>query len=96
MFGTWLRTLADACKLPVRPAVVKVRVTEPQKLMQNSKQQAANIRGAYRVETELVSTDPVLLVDDIVDSRWTMAVVGEQLLEAGSGPVFPVALAGSF
>ena len=88
--------LGRRLQLPVRPAVVKVRVTEPQKLMQNSKQQAANIRGAYRVETALISTDPVLLVDDIVDSRWTMAVVGEQLREAGSGPVFPVALAGSF
>jgi ATP-dependent DNA helicase RecQ len=80
----------------VRPAIVKVRVTKPQKLMQNSKQQAANIRGAYQVEPALISTDPVFLVDDIVDSRWTMAVVGEQLRKAGSGPVFPVALAGSF
>ena len=75
--------LGRRLNLPVRPAVVKVRVTEPQKLMQNSKQQAANIRGAYRVETSEISTDPVFLVDDIVDSRWTMAVVGEQLLQGG-------------
>jgi ATP-dependent DNA helicase RecQ len=35
----------------------------------------------------------VLLVDDIVDSGWTFAVVSALLREAGSGPVFPLALA---
>ena len=33
------------------------------------------------------------VVDDIVDSRWTLTVVGSLLREAGSGPVFPFALA---
>ena len=36
---------------------------------------------------------PVLLVDDIVDSRWTLTICAVLLREAGSGPVFPVALA---
>ena len=36
---------------------------------------------------------PCLLIDDIVDSRWTLTVVGVALREAGSGPVFPFALA---
>jgi ATP-dependent DNA helicase RecQ len=35
----------------------------------------------------------VLLVDDLVDSRWTMTEVGRLLRAAGSGPVFPLALA---
>ena len=35
----------------------------------------------------------VLLVDDIVDSRWTMTAIGWLLREAGSGPVYPFALA---
>ena len=38
---------------------------------------------------------PVLLVDDIVDSRWTMTVCGVLLRENGSGPVYPLALASS-
>ncbi|MGZ4460788.1 MAG: RecQ family ATP-dependent DNA helicase [Nocardioidaceae bacterium] len=36
---------------------------------------------------------PVLLVDDLVDSRWTLTVAGRLLREAGSGPVLPFALA---
>ena len=35
---------------------------------------------------------PVLLVDDIVDSRWTLTAVGIVLREAGSGPVYPFVL----
>ena len=36
---------------------------------------------------------PVLLVDDRIDSRWTMTVAGRALRRAGSGPVLPLALA---
>ncbi|MCB1016960.1 MAG: recombinase RecQ [Acidimicrobiales bacterium] len=38
---------------------------------------------------------PVLLVDDLVDSRWTLTVAGAALREAGAGPVHPFALAKS-
>jgi ATP-dependent DNA helicase RecQ len=34
-----------------------------------------------------------LLVDDIVDSRWTLTVIGAALRAAGSGEVYPFALA---
>ncbi|HZK05603.1 MAG TPA: RecQ family ATP-dependent DNA helicase [Actinomycetaceae bacterium] len=36
---------------------------------------------------------PVLLVDDVVDSRWTLTVAGRLLLRAGAGAVLPFALA---
>jgi ATP-dependent DNA helicase RecQ len=35
----------------------------------------------------------VYLVDDMVDSGWTFTVCAALLRQAGSGPVFPVALA---
>jgi len=35
----------------------------------------------------------MLLVDDIIDSGWTVTVLAALLLRAGSGPVHPVALA---
>jgi ATP-dependent DNA helicase RecQ len=43
----------------------------------------------------LVALDgaPVLLVDDLADSRWTLAVAGRALRRAGSGPVLPLVLA---
>jgi ATP-dependent DNA helicase RecQ len=33
-----------------------------------------------------------MLIDDMVDSKWTFTVVGALLRKAGSGPVLPVAL----
>jgi len=85
--------LAKALHLPYRPALVKERETPPQKEMQNSAQQAANIVSALTVDTSKVMPGPVLLVDDIVDSRWTFTVCGILLREAGSDIVYPFALA---
>ena len=84
--------LAESLGLVCKDVVTKVRETKPQKTMHNSEQQYANVRGAFRIRRP-VPSGPVLLVDDIVDSRWTMTAIGWQLQEAGSGPVYPFALA---
>ncbi len=36
---------------------------------------------------------PILLVDDLADSRWTMTVAGRELRRAGAASVLPFALA---
>jgi len=82
--------LAAELGLEFFPAVEKIRETRPQKMMQNSTRQARNLLGTFRVKS--VRSGPVLLVDDVVDSRWTLTVVGDLLGAAGSGPVYPVAL----
>ena len=84
--------LAQSLGLACADVVVKVRHTEPQKTMQNSQQQYRNIWDAFEIRGE-VPSGPVLLVDDMVDSRWTLTVVGSVLRQAGSGPVLPLALA---
>ena len=84
--------LAQALGLACTDAVVKVSDTEPQKTMQNSQQQYRNIKDAFEIAGE-VPSGPVLLVDDMVDSRWTLTVVGLLLRDAGTGPVLPFALA---
>jgi ATP-dependent DNA helicase RecQ len=61
--------------------------------MQNSAQQAANARAKLSVSSRAVHEGPVLLVDDLVGSRWTLTVAGSLLREAGAGPVLPFALA---
>ena len=37
----------------------------------------------------------LLLMDDMVDSRWTLTVCGYRLMEAGAERVYPFALADS-
>ncbi len=87
------RRVAASLNLPFVNCIVKVRQTPPQKEMQNSYQQAHNIEGAFAVNREKVLSGPVLLLDDMVDSRWTLTIIASLLLQARSGPVFPVALA---
>jgi ATP-dependent DNA helicase RecQ len=60
----------------------------------SSTQPFANVWGAFAVELAPAG-EPVLLVDDLIDSRWTLTVVGAALLEAGTGPVSPFVLAKS-
>ncbi|MGI8653026.1 MAG: hypothetical protein ACR2I7_09545 [Geodermatophilaceae bacterium] len=36
---------------------------------------------------------PILLVDDLADSRWTMTVAGRELRRAGASAVLPFVLA---
>ena len=53
------------------------------------------MRGAFAV-AGAVQAEPVLLVDDIRFSGWTLAMVAGQLRQKGAGPVFPFALATAF
>jgi ATP-dependent DNA helicase RecQ len=87
------RRLAVALGIPYREALRKVREKPPQKEMENSYQQARNVIDAFEADGEEVSGDAVLLVDDIVDSRWSLTVCATLLREAGSGPVYPLTLA---
>ena len=65
----------------------------PQAWMQNSAQQGANARARAGRRRAGVRSGPVLLVDDLVDSRWTLTVAGSLLRDEGAGPVLPFALA---
>jgi ATP-dependent DNA helicase RecQ len=85
--------LAAALGLPFIPCVEKVRQTEPQKEMLNSAQRTRNLADAFAVTPHAAIGGPVLLVDDTVDSGWTFTVIAALLRTAGSGPVFPFALA---
>ena len=87
------RQVAQRLGLPFVQCVRKARQTSPQKEMENSYRQANNLDNAFNVDARLVQKGPVLLLDDMVDSRWTFTVVAALLREAGSGPVYPLALA---
>ncbi|MDQ6715618.1 MAG: RecQ family ATP-dependent DNA helicase [Actinomycetota bacterium] len=64
----------------------------------NSAFRLAGVWGRISVPAELASTlaalsGPVLLVDDLVDSRWTMTACGQAVRAAGAEAVLPFALA---
>jgi ATP-dependent DNA helicase RecQ len=86
------RRLATALNLPFCPVLEKTDSRPAQKEMENSSQQARNVDGSLKVQST-VPAGAVLLVDDMVDSRWTMTVAAYLLLSCGSGPVYPLALA---
>jgi ATP-dependent DNA helicase RecQ len=89
---SFARRLADALDLPFVEVVRKMSENQPQRAAFNSAQQLRNVWDAFEVAGEL-PPGPVLLVDDTVDSRWTLTVVAAALREAGGGPVLPFALA---
>jgi len=87
------RRLGAALNLPFIASLDKTHDRPEQKTMANSTQQARNIDGSLAVRTETLLPGPVLLVDDMVDSRWTLTVAAWLLRSHGSGEVFPLALA---
>ncbi|WP_207799683.1 RecQ family ATP-dependent DNA helicase [Candidatus Cryosericum hinesii] len=84
--------LAQQLGLPFRAVIRRTIDRPPQQTMQNSMQQAHNLDGSFEL-TGALPVEPVLLVDDTVDSRWTMTVAAWLLRSHGSGEVYPMALA---
>lgn len=86
------RRLARMLGLPFHPAIRKLRDNQQQKFQQNRYHQCSNLDGVFGIEAPLPA-GPVLLVDDMVDSGWTLTVAAILLRQAGCQAVFPVALA---
>ncbi|HBB94253.1 MAG TPA: ATP-dependent DNA helicase RecG [Blastocatellia bacterium] len=84
--------LAVELRIPLRLVIAKTRENEPQKRMENGAQQVRNLLGAFSIDRGILNT-PVLLVDDVIDSGWTLTMITALLRINGSGPVFPFALA---
>lgn len=85
-------TLAAALGLPFRVVIARSDNRPEQKTMANSTQQARNVDGALVLNGQSIPHEPVLLVDDMVDSRWTLTVAAWLLRTGGSGDVHPLAL----
>ncbi|MDD3364732.1 MAG: RecQ family ATP-dependent DNA helicase [Syntrophomonas sp.] len=87
--------IANRLGIPFEPVLSKTADNPEQKRMANSNQQAANVLNVFDAR-ENCPSGPVLLVDDMVDSRWTLTICGWLLQTYGSGPVFPLALAATW
>jgi ATP-dependent DNA helicase RecQ len=92
LVADFARRLAEKLTVPFVPILRRARDIRPQKEMQNSAQQVRNLLGAFSVEG-VPPPGAVLLVDDVVDSGWTLTLAAVILRQRGSGPVHPFALA---
>ena len=93
MVPDFARRLAERLGLPYRSVLIKTHETPPQKTMENGRQQEQNVIDTFAVDGSAMERGPVLLVDDVVDSGWTLTACGVALREGGSGSVYPVTLA---
>lgn len=84
--------VAARLEMPYVPLVQRAADRPPQMTMQNSPHQSANVAGAFTLG-EPPLPGPVLLIDDLVDSGWTLTEIGQLLSRSGSGPVYPLVLA---
>ncbi len=92
LVSNYAERLAKGLGLPFKSVFQHVKQHPEQASLRNSFQQVMNVYNVFKVEDE-PSPAPVLLVDDIADSKWTLTVVGALLRKSGSGLVHPYVLA---
>ncbi|AIL32909.1 RecQ family ATP-dependent DNA helicase [Basilea psittacipulmonis] len=85
--------LSDALGLRFVPqALFKTKPSHEQKTQSNSVLQESNVRDSLGCDPRYIKDSIILLVDDMVDSRWTFTVASELLLRNGAKAVYPFAL----
>ena len=87
------KRLAHALNLSFRVAIEKTDSRPEQKKFNNSFQQARNVYGSLAPIRDQILSSPVLLVDDVILSGWTLTISSWLLRKNGSGEVWPLALA---
>lgn len=86
------RRLAMAMGIPFSDCILKTRDNEEQKHMENSYHQCRNLDGVFDVDEHKLLEGPVLLIDDAVDSRWTLTLLSALLLHSGCEAVLAAVL----
>lgn len=84
--------VAKKLNIPCLDIIEKTKTTRPQKELGNSAYQCNNAFDGFSVK-EQCNNRGILLIDDMVDSKWTLTVCGYMLREKGAGLVYPFAIA---
>lgn len=84
------KRLADRLGIGYFEGIKKFNAEE-QKKFENSDGQYRNANNSFEIIQ--VKKENILLVDDMVDSRWTFTVCAMKMREMGSGDIYPFALA---
>ncbi len=86
------KELALSLKLEFADLLEK-HVARGQREMENSSYQCQNAFKSFEVKENAKMPKKVILVDDLVSSRWTLTVCGYKIMENGTEEVYPFALA---
>lgn len=84
---------ASVINVPISHALKKVRVTQEQKMFQNSYCKHDNVLGAFDIEADEIKGKTILLIDDIYDSGATLKEVGKILTQKGAKYIVPIVIA---
>lgn len=87
------RGIADIGRMPMLGALDAVEGGPSGGPGGNSAFRLAGVWERFSAAALAVPTGPVLLIDDLVDSRWTVTVAARELRRAGATAVLPFALA---
>ena len=93
LVGSLAARLSEVGRLPLQATLVRTR-DAPRAGRSNSAQRLREVAGSLALpDGAALDGGPVLLVDDVVDSGWTLTEAARLLREAGAGPVLPLVLA---
>ncbi len=84
--------VANKLNVPCLDLIEKIKKTQPQKELENSFHQCNNAFIGFSVKGNCHNME-ILLIDDMVDSRWTLTVCGYMLKKQGAKIVYPFAIA---
>lgn len=84
---------ASVINVPISHALKKVRVTQEQKMFQNSYCKHDNVLDAFDIEADEIKGKTILLIDDIYDSGATLKEVGKILTQKGAKYIVPIVIA---
>ncbi|WP_370324713.1 ATP-dependent DNA helicase RecQ [Euzebya sp.] len=87
--------IATTGRLHLADVVRRARDTPPQDRMGNSAHAAANALAGLAVDSAAIAEappGPVLVIDDIRQTGWTLTVTAALLAEDGAGPTLPLVL----
>lgn len=84
---------ARVINVPISHDLTKRRITQEQKIFQNSYSKQDNVAGAFEIKDDVVKGKTILLLDDIYDSGATLKEAGKLLTQKGVKCIVPIVIA---
>ncbi len=90
---SFAQRVANKLNLPFIPCIRKIHNKMQQKTRKNGYLQVQNLDGVFEIDYRLLKSGACLLIDDMIDSKWTVTIIGYLLLQNSVKAVYPYALA---